>query len=376
MRNVITINHINIIGGVEEFIFQLAKNYDRDFTVYYRSADPEQLRRLRQYCNVIQFTGKEKIVCDRAFYDYGVHYFIENIEAKEHIEVVHADYKVLNIQPHTHKKITKYICVSEVVKRHFLCMAKDVDPEMCEVVYNPLEISEEERKPALLIGSFTRMTGEKGGGRVKELARKLDEAGVRYLWLIFTDYPDTIKNKNVVFVQQRLDGIDNLMNSLDYVAQVSDSEGWSYTEQQAKMLGVPMIHTPYPAFYEMGVRDEDIMLEFDLSNIDEVVDRIKKTKKKPHRSSWKQPENKWDQLLLKGGEKKKQMNTSRMRIRALREYFDTFERKDVQKGEIYETTADRARLIQSYQYAEIIEEVEEKKETKKTKNKKNTKKAA
>lgn len=366
MKNVITINHINIIGGVEEFIYQLAKNYERDFTVYYKTADPEQLRRLRKCCNVVQFTGKEHIVCDRAFYDYGVNFFIENIEAKEHIEVIHADYKVLHIPPHTHPKITKYICVSELIKRHFLAVAPDVDPAMVETVYNPLELSEDERRPALLIGSFTRLTGEKGGNRIKELAERMNRAGINYLWFVFSDYSDFIKNKNVIFCQQRLAGITNIMASLDYVAQVSDSEGWSYTEQQAKMLGIPMIHTPYPSYFEMGTRPEDICLEFDMSNVDEVVEKLKNVKKKLTKSSWVQPKNKWDELLLKGGEIKKK-GTGRMRIKAIKDYYDTFEDKDVKVGDVYDTTDDRADLIVSVKYAEIVEVAEEKKDEPKKK---------
>ena len=372
MKNVITISHINIIGGVEEFIYQLAKNYERDFTVYYRTADPDQLSRLAKQCNVIQFTGNEKIVCDRAFYDYGVNFFINNIEAKEHIEVIHADYKVLKIKPHLHEKITKYICVSETIKRHFLDVA-DVEPKMVETVYNPLEISPEERKPAILIGSFTRLTGEKGGNRIRELADRLNKAGVNYLWLVFSDYKDFLNNKNVVFVQQRLEGITNIMNSLDYVAQISDSEGWSYTEQQAKMLGIPMIHTPYPAFYEMGTRPEDIMLEFDMSNIDEVVEKIKNTKKKPRKSDWIQPKNKWDELLLKGGNIRKKGTVMRKKIKALKDYYDTVENKQIARGETYETSGDRADYIIMHRYAELVEvvpepEVKEKKTKKKKKN--------
>lgn len=363
MKNVITINHINIIGGVEEFIYQLAKDYRRDFTVYYRSADPDQLRRLMEYCDVIKFTGKEHIVCDRAFYDYGVNYFIENIEAKEHIEVIHADYKVLKIPPHLHPKITKYIAVSETVKRHFLDVT-DLDPSQIETVYNPLVLSEEERKPAVLIGSFTRLTGEKGGKRITELARRLDAKGVNYLWFVFSDYTDFVGSKNVVFVKQRLNGITNIMNALDYVAQISDSEGWSYTEQQAKMLGVPMIHTPYPAFYEMGTRPEDIMLEFDLSNINEVVEKIASTKKKPRKSEWVQPKNKWDELLLKGGEIKERK--TKMKIKANKNYFDTVENRTVEKDEIYEVNKARGTFIVEQGFAEIAPEEKPKKKTKKT----------
>ena len=161
------------------------------------------------------------------------------------------------------------------------------------------------------------------------------------------------------------------MASLDFVAQVSDSEGWNYTEQQAKMLGIPMIHTPYPAFFEMGTRDEDICLEFDLSNIDEVVEKLKNVKKKFRKSEWKQPANKWNQLLLKGGDIKEKGKEYIMKIRALMDYYDTYEGKDVKRGDVYETTEERARLIEDRKYAEIIAEAEKKDETKKRGRKKN-----
>lgn len=356
MKNVITINHINCIGGVEEFIYQLAKNYERDFTVYYRTGDPDQINRLMNYCNVIQFTGNEQIVCERVFYDYGINYFIDHIEAKEHYEVLHADYKVLKIPPHTHPKVTKYIAVSETIKKHFLDVATEIDPDMVEVVYNPLELSEEEKTPALLIGSFTRLTGEKGGNRIKLLAQKMNEAGINYLWLVFSNYTDFLNNKNVIFVQNRLDGINNIMACLDYVCQVSDSEGCSYTEQQAKMMGIPMIHTPYPAYYELGETEGDITLEFDCSNVDEVVEKLKNVKKKIRKSNFIQPHNRWDELLLKGGNTKRR--NQRVKIKALKDYFDTYEKKDVKANDVYETTEARARLIEEKHFAEIVEVID------------------
>ena len=147
---------------------------------------------------------------------------------------------------------------------------------------------------------------------------------------------------------------------------ISDSEGWSYTEQQAKMLGIPMIHTPYPSYFEMGTRPEDICLEFDMSNVDEVVEKLKNVKKKLTKSSWVQPKNKWDELLLKGGEIRKK-GTGRMRIKAIKDYYDTFEDKDVKVGDVYDTTDERADLIVSVKYAEIVEVAEEKKDEKKNK---------
>ena len=57
-----------------------------------------------------------------------------------------------------------------------------------------------------------------------------------------------------------------------------------------------------------------------------------------------------------------------MKIKALIDYFDTFEKKDVKAGEVYETTDERAQLIITNKYAE--EAKEEKKSARKAKSKK------
>ena len=57
-----------------------------------------------------------------------------------------------------------------------------------------------------------------------------------------------------------------------------------------------------------------------------------------------------------------------MRIKALKEYYDTVEEKDVALGEIYETTDERGEYIIMHHYAELVEEIPvEEKPKKKTK---------
>ena len=373
MKNVITIGHLYMIGGVEEFIYQLAKNYERDLTVFYKSADPFQVKRLEQYCEAVQWNGKDRIVCDRAFFQYDIDKWIDYVDANEYYEIIHGDYKAMNIPAHLDKRVNKYLCVSNHVMKTFLEVS-GIDPGMCEVCYNPIEISEEERKPSVLIGSFTRLSKEKGGERIKALAEALNKANVSYLWLIFSDYSDFIKNENVIFIPKRLDKITNLMLSMDFIAQLSDCEGWPYTPNQAKNLGVPMIYTPFEAMLEMGVDENDIRLEMDLSNIDEVVERIKNYPKKTNhpKTTFKPKHSNWDKWLLKG----KRRKGTKMKIKALKDYFDTYEHKDISLGQIYDTTQARGEYIVSKGYAEVVVEPKENKDEPKKRRKNAVSKAA
>lgn len=45
-----------------------------------------------------------------------------------------------------------------------------------------------------------------------------------------------------------------------------------------------------------------------------------------------------------------------MKIKALINYYDTHEARDIKKGEVYETTDERAELIISADYAEKVAE--------------------
>ena len=48
-----------------------------------------------------------------------------------------------------------------------------------------------------------------------------------------------------------------------------------------------------------------------------------------------------------------------MKIKAKINYYDTFEGRDIKENEIYETTEERAKLIESRNYGEIIIEDKE-----------------
>ncbi len=344
MKNVMWLAHVADIGGVEEFVYQLAKNYDRDLTVYYRTGSPAQIERYKEFAEVVKWDGQSRVKCDRFFTNYDIS-ILDYVDADEYYQVLHAEYHVMNIKPNTDPRFNKYFACSQCVKDSFLKMTH-LPEDSVEVIYNPIEMNDEERTPTLLIGSFTRLTGEKGKKRIQALVERLDNEDINYLWIIYTNDTNAIKSKNVLYLEPRLDGITNIMANLDFVAQLSNTEGWSYTMNEAKCLGVPQICTNITSFREMGISEKDIVMELDMSNIDEVVKKIVAAyhSKKPRYSEYKPKIGRWDELLLKG------RRSRPVKVRAL----DTYQKLNVtdgdlkrmpKQGEVFEVSEDRLNVL-------------------------------
>ena len=272
MKNVFFFHTMNSIGGVETFFYELAKKYHKryDITVYYIKADERQLKRLKRYVRVVRWGGQE-VECENAFFNYNLEPMISHVHAKKMYEIVHADFQLQrNIKPHIDKRIDSYIAVSKRVRESFFA----VTGVNCEVCANPLTY--DKTPDPLFIVSAQRMTSEKGGNRIAELVQRLDQSGIQYYWMIFTDTNKNINSPNVIYMTPRLE-IRPYIQACDLFVAVSDSEGRSYYvgEKLASGSGKLLI-TPCPSFFEQGCNDENsIVLEFDMSNLDEVVARVK-----------------------------------------------------------------------------------------------------
>ena len=76
MINVFYQYNINIIGGIETFLYELARlcfENHRDLTIVYRIGDEQQIRRLRKYCRCVSYQEIQKpIKCKRAFFNYAL----------------------------------------------------------------------------------------------------------------------------------------------------------------------------------------------------------------------------------------------------------------------------------------------------------------
>lgn len=287
-NNIFYFNNINSIGGVETFFYYLAKKYcDYDIAVFYKTGDIKQVKRLQKFCFVKQYKG-EKIKCKKAFFNYTKD-IIDNIQAEEYIEIIHRDVKALG-KWNIHPKITKFIGVSQLCCDSF----KEITGKDCELIYNPLCL-EKPRKVLNLI-SATRLTKEKGKDRIKKLAELLDKERIPYLWTIFTNDVDTIKNPNIVYMQPKLDILDYIANA-DYLVQLSDDESFCYSVVEALTVGTPVIVTDCPVFKELGVENNKNgwICDFEMEHVD-----VNKIYDKELKFTYEPPKDKWENELIKG----------------------------------------------------------------------------
>lgn len=285
--NIYYFSVISEIGGIETFFYQLAKKYNnRNLTIIYREANEKQLKRLRKYVQCIPYYG-QKIKCKKAFFNFNTD-IIDSVEADEYILVIHGDYKTMIEQGQIdfapgHEKIDRYVGVSKIACEAFT----KVTGKPCELCYNPIEI--EQPKQVLNLISATRLTREKGKQRMELFAKALDDAGIPYLWTVFTNDTNAINNPNIIFMKPRLD-ISNYIANADYLVQLSDNEGYCYSVVEALGLGTPVIVTPCPVFNEIGVVDKKngYILPFDMKNfsVKDIYMNIPKFYYLPFRDKW------------------------------------------------------------------------------------------
>ena len=74
------------------------------------------------------------------------------------------------------------------------------------------------------------------------------------MWLNFSDKKMEDAPKNFYNMGCRLD-VQNYLQKADYIVQLSTVEACSNTVLEALNLNIPLICTPVPSFFELGVVD-------------------------------------------------------------------------------------------------------------------------
>lgn len=342
--------HINRIGGIETFLYELARlSYEnkRDLTIVYRSGDPIQIARIRKYCRIVSLAEIEKpIKCHKAFFNYAVD-AIDFFEADEYIQLIHADFKSDILQDWIHNnpqsdKITTRYAVSSNNKKSY---EEVTHYPVKSVLYNPIHIDNEPRIMTLV--SAQRMSEEKGGKRIVKLVKLLDKANIPYVWHIFTDTPVKIDSENIMFHKATLN-VRKWLKYADYTVLLSDTEGFPYTIYESLCLGTPIIVTPLLMLDEMGADSTNsIILDFDMSNVDvkEIYQKAGtfKFKYEPKTDGWLK--------LLEG---KSNYEYTEVTVRALCAYYDVCLSKKIEPGQIYEVSKERAKTLVEKEVVEIL----------------------
>lgn len=364
--NIFYVRNIHAIGGVETFVYELAKKYkDYDIAVVCKDVAPEQKERLKKFCKVY-IHKNQKINCnviitnwDTSIYDY------VNEDAKKYT-VLHTDYK----NPEERKGLPvdrpdiTYIGITDISKKNFEEITGIDRTILCR---NPLTIDDEQ--PLILV-SATRLTEIKDNGRHLQLAQALERQGIKYIWFIFTtdEYKNNPiwNNKNIIKMQNRLD-LGYFMKNADWYVQLSSCEGDSYSLKEALYRGTPIVVCELPYFKEIGIENNKNALYYDLdnSNADEIA--LKMTK--PLKFTFKPVEDGYDKILDKTKSHYEEDKNMMVKVRALKAFEG---RKDAERnvypvaGDEWTCSKERAEYLVENNAVEIIEEIKEAKPKKKT----------
>ncbi len=357
MTNIFYFRNISKIGGIETFLYYMAKLYSiYDITIIYKQADEEQLKRLKKYVKCIKYYEQE-IECQKAFFNYNLD-IIDKVKAKEYYQIIHGDYKATGIPCNTNPKITKYLAVSKIAADSFF-EETGLKPE---VIYNPLSI--DKPKKILKLVSATRLTNEKGYNRMIKLAEELTKNNIPFEWNVFTNKSDI--NSEFFIVRKPKLNIINDIAEADYLVQLSDSEGYCYSIVEALSVRTPVICTDIPVIKEIGVNENNsYILNMDMSNIN--VDKI--YKEIPKIGSYKAPEC----LLLNYINKTKSKYQEERKMKYKVKTLDTYKKMNIRdeqldkvpdEGEEFIVNADRLEVLSgnnSYgvKFVEVVEKLEE-----------------
>ena len=339
-----------------------------------------QLKRLRQYVRCKKRQKGEVVKCNRAFFNFNID-MIDDVEADEYYFVSHANYEELNRvhggykPPIDHPKLTHYIGVSQFSTDKLGEYGKKIGKEIKTVrCYNPLTLEPKEEVVHLV--SACRLDDKvKGGERTLKLIDALDryceKTGRHYIFHIFSNPVNiNIDSPNVVLMKPRVDVRPYIADS-DYLVGLSnDMETYGYTMNEALGYGVPIVTTPLTVLNELPVDDNmKIVCDWDMSNVDEVVEQIFNKKVKPF--EYIPPEDDWNKLLVEGESTYKEEKNMKYLVEATEKYVksniydaELSQEKGVLKyipkaGERWEVGFERKELLVEKGFVKVVEEVKE-----------------
>lgn len=386
--NIIYFGSLNIIGGIETWLYNLSCLYkDRDILILVSSGNRTQIERLCKNVR-IKIWRKERYECEKLFVCFNRE-ILDYVKADKTYLVLHGDYQdMVNRKQLSRsalpidKRIDEYIGVSQLVCNSWESLT-GIKATLC---YNPVIVKEHKKTIRLL--SAQRLTQEKGFERIKILSNKLDKYckkfGFSYIWDIYTDRPKPLTSQNVYFKQPRLD-IANLYKGYDYFVSLTDNEGYCYSVVENLVQGVPCVVTDIPVFEELGLNEANsIKLDLKLKNIDHVIKSIFYN---TYDFKYSPPVEKWGDIFSNTQSNYTYEEDGKMKVKVIA--LNTYEKRNIQdqeygrimlEGEEFEVSEDRLKVLLGdnvYKKAfvklaeEKTEEIKEEKAPIKKGNKKN-----
>ena len=210
---------------------------------------------------------------------------------------------------------------------------------------------------AMILVSATRFPAPEKGDiarRMRTLANMLNDKGVDYIWLNFADGKMEDPPKNF-YNMGPTDRMPEIIKAADYLVQLSDSECWSYSCLEALMAGTPLICTPFPSIYEMGIKDKvnAHVIPFDMVfNVEILKDIPEFTYDYDNNVIM----DKWRQILPETKPRHDYEPVNYTMTEVTRPYYDIELKRDMRVGEQCIVPGDRARVLKEQNFIKIIGE--------------------
>lgn len=336
---------LSILGGIETAVYNMcnALKDDYDIMFVYDTADPKQLKRLSKLVRCVQFTGQEFECETYLSYGFNPDKILNNITSTKnrYIQQICCDVAVLRFKYIKHEKTNVFTADSEASAKAFM----RVYPQYrCGVLHNLFDIPKPKR--VLNLMSATRLSPEKGYERMKKLAKRMNERDIPFEWTVFTNDKPNEEIDGFIFRKPRLNVVD-YMPSKDYGFQLSDTESWGCTVTEFLECGVPVVCTDYASAREQ-VEDgvNGFIIKKDMSNMDEVIDKMYESNLKGFVYTPKYGIKEWQGLFGKGKKSdyvyEDDGTLDDRFVTALFDYSDRELKRRVKKGEAFMVTGQRA----------------------------------
>lgn len=270
---------IPIVGGIETAVYELAKgltNAGHEVTVIYSGVESYlSLFHYAEVANIAKLTPEMNMKVDTCILASN-HCQPKQIHADKYLQWVHSDYKKyqLTLAPN---KIDEYIAVSQ----HCADVFYQLYGKKCTVIYNLIsdDFGASLPKHRLRLVTNSRVSPEKGFGRMLILAKKLKESEIPFVWTVYGDNSTDAKQlenwkfqfkdiEEVQFVGYKSDITIGLENA-DYLVQLSNFEGCPLAILEALKMKVPCIVTNWGGVEELIKDGENgYIVNMEMDNID------------------------------------------------------------------------------------------------------------
>jgi glycosyltransferase involved in cell wall biosynthesis len=325
---------LSIIGGIETAVYNacclLKDQYDVIFL--YDTCDGKQLKRIQKEVKCIKNTG-QKIECDvLLLYGFNPSSVFHIVKAKRVIQQICCDVKEVNYR-YTPNEFTNEFCAdSQASANQFM---KSNPQYKCGVLHNLFNIQEPKR--CLRIMTASRLSWEKGYDKMKAMAKRMNEKGIPFIWTVFTNDLPNEEIDGFIFMKPRLNVID-YMKGNDYGFQGSKSESWGNTVTEFLECGVPVIASEWASVREQ-IEDgkNGYILKQDLSNLDEVIDKMYSTDLRGFKYEPKYSIEEWKKIIGDLGEPKHDYKiepTNGYEVMVIKPCYYTIENVQAKAGDI------------------------------------------